>query len=85
MATDKFVSLVNPERVISDIIVNITNITNDMVKDAPVEKDIVMDLFEFIGDSPIVAHNTPFDIAFLKELAKRHDIGFEASELYSTP
>jgi len=81
---DKFVSLVNPERVISDLIVNITNITNEMVKNAPIEKDIVVDLFEFIGESPLVAHNTPFDIAFLKELAKRHNLEFEQPDLYDT-
>jgi len=82
--TDKFVRLVNPERKISDLIVNITHITNDMVKDAPIEKDIVQDLFDFIGDSPITAHNTPFDIAFLKELGKRHNIEFEEPELYDS-
>lgn len=81
---DKFVSLVNPEREISDIIVNITNITNEMVADAPVEKDIVNDLFEFIGESPIVAHNTPFDIAFLAELGKRHNIDYKKPELYDS-
>lgn len=81
---DKFVSLVNPERVISDLIINITNITNEMVVDAPVEKDIVVELFEFIGKSPIVAHNTPFDIAFLKELVNRHNLNFEQPDLYDT-
>ena len=80
----KFVKLVNPEREISDIIVNITNITNEMVKDAPAEKEIVQDLFEFIGNSPIVAHNTPFDIAFLTELGKRYNIDFTIPDLYDS-
>lgn len=82
--TDKFVKLVNPERVISDLIVNITNITNEMVKDAPTEKEIVKDLFDFLGESPLVAHNTPFDIAFLKELAQNSEINYTEPVLYDT-
>ena len=83
-ATDKFVELVNPGRPIPDFIVNITNISNTMVKDAPLEEDIVDGLLEFIGNSPIVAHNTPFDIAFLKELAKRYNKIFTEPDLYDS-
>jgi len=83
-ASEKFVKLVNPGRPIPDFIVNITNISNDMVKDAPLEKDIVEDLIKFIGSSPIIAHNTPFDIAFLKELAERYNIKFTEPDLYDS-
>jgi DNA polymerase III epsilon subunit family exonuclease len=83
-ASDKFVKLVNPGRLIPDFITNITNISNDMVKDVPLEEEIVEELIKFIGDSPIVAHNTPFDIAFLKELAKRHNIKFIEPDLYDS-
>ncbi len=83
-ASDKFVRLVNPGREIPDFITNITNISNEMVKDAPPEEDIVKDLFKFIDASPIIAHNTPFDIAFLKELAKRHYIKFIEPDLYDS-
>ncbi|MCK4904118.1 MAG: hypothetical protein KAS35_05455, partial [Candidatus Marinimicrobia bacterium] len=83
-ASDKFVKLVNPGRLIPDFITNITNISNDMVKDARLEEEIVEELIKFIGDSPIVAHNTPFDIAFLKELAKRHNIKFIEPDLYDS-
>lgn len=83
-ATDKFVKLVNPGRPIPDFIINITNISNEMVKDAPLEKDIVDGLINFIGDSPIVAHNTPFDIAFLRELANRYTRKFIEPDLYDS-
>ena len=84
IASDKFVRLVNPGREIPDFITNITNISNEMVKDAPHEEDIAEDLFKFIGASPIIAHNTPFDIAFLKELAKRHNVNFIEPDLYDS-
>ncbi len=84
IASDKFVSLVNPGREIPDFITNITNISNEMVNNAPPEEDIVKDLFKFIDASPIIAHNTPFDIAFLKELAKRHNVNFIEPNLYDS-
>ena len=84
VAKEKFVKLVNPGRPIPELITNITNISDEMVKDAPPEADIVNDLFDFIAKSPIVAHNTSFDIAFLKELAKRYKIQFTEPELYDT-
>ncbi|MFC1785944.1 exonuclease domain-containing protein, partial [Candidatus Neomarinimicrobiota bacterium] len=83
-AADKFVKLVNPGRPIPDFITNITNISNEMVKDEPLEEAIVDGLLKFIGDSPIVAHNTPFDIAFLQELAKRYNKKFIEPDLYDS-
>ena len=83
-ASDKFVKLVNPGRPIPDFITNITNISDDMVKNVPLEGDIVDGLIKFIGDSPIVAHNTTFDIAFLQELAKRHNTKFIEPNLYDS-
>lgn len=83
-ATEKFVKLVNPNRPIPDFITNITNISNEMVKDAPLEKEIVEDLIKFIGSSPIVAHNTSFDVDFLKELAKRYNKIFVEPDLYDS-
>ena len=81
---DKYVTLVNPGRQIPDFIVNITNISNSMVKEAPLEENIVEDLIDFIGVSPLVAHNTPFDIAFLTELANRYKVPFAEPKLYDT-
>ncbi|MEE9574100.1 MAG: 3'-5' exonuclease, partial [Candidatus Neomarinimicrobiota bacterium] len=83
-ASNKFVKLVNPGRPIPDFITNITNISNEMVKDAQLEEDIVEELTKFIGNSPIVAHNTTFDINFLRELTKRHNINFTEPDLYDS-
>jgi ATP-dependent DNA helicase DinG len=83
-ASNKFVKLVNPGRPIPDFITNITNISNEMVKDAQLEEEIVEELTKFIGDSPIIAHNTTFDIAFLQELTKRHNINFTEPDLYDS-
>ncbi|NQU27895.1 MAG: hypothetical protein HQ528_06375 [Candidatus Marinimicrobia bacterium] len=81
---DKFVTLVNPGQPISPEIADITGITNDMVKDAPLEPKIVADFLDFLGDAPLVAHNTPFDIAFLKALRQRYEKPTVEHELYDT-
>ncbi len=58
---------VNPERKIPQKIVNITHITDEMVKNAPTIKEAMPKILEFIGDSILVTHNASFDIAFLNE------------------
>jgi len=69
--TDRFVTLVNPERHISNIITDLTGITNSMVATAPKEKDILDKFFTFIGDFPLIAHNISFDMKFLNALGDR--------------
>lgn len=58
-------TLVNPEMPVPDFISSLTGITNSMVEPAPKFGDVINDLLDFIGDSVLVAHNAPFDIAFL--------------------
>ena len=70
--SDRYSTLINPMIPISDMIADITGITNEMVSSAPKESEVVDELFDFIGNSPIVAHNTPFDVSFLQAMAERH-------------
>jgi DNA polymerase III alpha subunit (gram-positive type) len=55
-----------------------------MVADAPAESKIVDDLFKFIGKHPLVAHNTPFDLAFLQSMGERHNKELPDRKLYDT-
>lgn len=63
---ETFHTLVNPLKEISPQAQKINKITNDMVKNAPLTKDVLPDLIKFIGDSVIVAHNVFFDMEFLQ-------------------
>ena len=63
--TEEFQTLVNPERAIPAYITQLTGITNEMVRRAPKFSEIAPDLLKFLGDSILVAHNAPFDMAFL--------------------
>lgn len=66
-----FQTLINPEQHIRKSSMAIHGITEEMVADAPTEKEILGDILEFIGDAPIVAHNAIFDYSFLNEACKR--------------
>lgn len=60
------------EYYIDDFIVELTGITNEMLKDAPVLKDVYKDIEDFIGDGIIVGHNINFDINFLYDFAREN-------------
>lgn len=60
-----FHRLIHPQRDIPDEVVRIHGITNEKVRDAPRFEEIVENLLEFFGDSPLIAHNAPFDFGFL--------------------
>ena len=63
---DEFSCFVNPEKPIPQRVVEVTNITDDMVKDAETIDKVFPKMMEFIGNSVLVAHNADFDIGFLK-------------------
>ena len=63
---DSFSCFVNPERPIPAEVVEVTHITDEMVKDAETIDVVFPKMLEFIGDSVLVAHNADFDIPFLK-------------------
>jgi len=58
---------INPEREIDIEASKIHGITSSSLKDKPVFKDIFKDFLEYISDSPIIIHNAPFDIGFLRK------------------
>ena len=63
---DEFECFVNPEKPIPQEVVEVTHITDDMVKDAETIDKVIPRIIDFIGDSVLVAHNADFDIGFLK-------------------
>ncbi len=70
---DKFSCFVNPEKHIPERVTQVTNITDEMVKDAETIDKVFPKLLEFLGDDKktvIVAHNANFDVGFLKQNAK---------------
>ncbi len=62
---DEFQTFVHPGVPIPELITNITNISDSDVEGAPSFSEIRQDIQEFIGDAPILGHNTNFDRKFL--------------------
>ena len=54
---DEFSCFVNPEKPIPQQVVEVTNITDEMVKDAETIDKVMPKVLEFVGDSVLVAHN----------------------------
>lgn len=67
---DGLCTLINPGRPIPLPVVKLTGITDDMVKDRQGEERL-HEFFDFIGDDPVYAYNTDFDMGFLRAAAKR--------------
>ena len=72
---ERFDELINPGRHIPDNITELTNISDDMVKDKPNEEEVTKKFLEWIGDLPLVAHNAKFDISFLEMAMKKYNLG----------
>jgi DNA polymerase-3 subunit epsilon len=60
-----FHAYVNPERPMPIEAFNVHGLSERFLSDKPLFHDVVEDLLEFIGDSPMVAHNAGFDFGFL--------------------
>lgn len=60
-----FYQLVNPRRPIPDLAQKITGLDDGMVKDQPEIIPVLHEFLKFAGPRILVAHNAPFDLAFI--------------------
>lgn len=70
----RFATFINPHEPIPYNIQQLTNITDDMVKDAPELEPKLREFIDFIEDAVLVAHNARFDVGFMQEACKRHSL-----------
>jgi DNA polymerase III epsilon subunit family exonuclease len=63
---ESFTTFINPQRKLSDEIIKLTGIDDDMVKDAPIYEKVMPDFFKFCEGSYLVGHNIAgFDFKFV--------------------
>lgn len=67
-----FSTLINPGKKISNKIISITGITNEMLSEASDISKEMPDFLSFIEELPLVLHNAPFDMAFLEIAAGKN-------------
>jgi DNA polymerase III epsilon subunit family exonuclease len=71
-----FQSFVDPGHSLPVFITQLTGISDEMLVSAPFIDDVLPTLFEFLGspdETVLVAHNSPFDMSFLKAAALVHE------------
>jgi DNA polymerase-3 subunit epsilon len=71
VVAETFETLVNPERSIPAFVTRLTNISWDMVKDAPRFRDICDDVVRAMDGAIFVAHNAQFDWRFVSAEVER--------------
>lgn len=62
---ERFSTLIHTDLEIPFVVSELTNISNEMLVDAPQLETIKTEFLNFVGDYPIVGHNINFDINFL--------------------
>ena len=78
---ERFQTFVNPGKPIPFEIVQLTGITDEMVRDAPGQEEAIRAFLDFVGDKPLAAHNAEFDMGFIREGCTRYGIPFSATSL----
>ena len=67
ITNNTFHKYINPNREIDVEASKIHGLTSNFLKDKPIFEEIYPELREYISNSPIIIHNAPFDIGFLKK------------------
>ncbi|MEK2646665.1 exonuclease domain-containing protein [Bdellovibrio sp. BCCA] len=62
---DRLQFLLKPRELMSDFIIGIHGISNEMVKDAPLMSEKIHEIHAFFKDSVVMAHHAPFDMGFV--------------------
>lgn len=63
---DEYTSLVNPGRSIPRGASQVNGITDEMVRNSPLSRDVLMEFLKFLGDDVLVGHNIhSFDMRFI--------------------
>ncbi len=72
---DRFDELINPGRKLPAKIIELTNITDDMLQDKDTEENAIKRFKKWVGDLPMVAHNAKFDVSFIAMAHSKYNLG----------
>ena len=73
---DRFQTFVDPERPLERKIVDLTGITEDMLRGAPKIEEVLPKFLEFVGSRVLVAHNSDFDTGFIRAECARQGLPY---------
>ena len=72
---ERYDELINPGRPLPQKIIDVTNITDEMLAGKDNEENAVKRFIAWFGDCPMVAHNAKFDVSFLEMAYKKYNLG----------
>ena len=72
---DTYDELINPGHKLEAKITEVTNITDEMLKDKDNEENAIKRFIEWFSDLPMVAHNAKFDVSFLERCYQKYNLG----------
>ncbi|MBO0480207.1 PolC-type DNA polymerase III [Vagococcus fluvialis] len=71
---DTFEQFIDPGHSLSQTTINLTGITDEMVRGSKSEKEVLTMFREFCGEDILVAHNASFDMGFLNTSYEKYDM-----------
>ena len=74
---DSFQTFINCHRKLSETVVNLTGITDEMCESGREEEEALKAFLKFAEDKALIGHNLPFDFGFLKWSFARSGTAFE--------
>ena len=74
---DSFETFVAPERKLEQRIVELTGITDEMLKSAPPKEEVISQFLEFAEEDILLGHSVLFDYSFIKRVAVNCKLKFE--------
>ena len=78
---ETFETLIKPKSHIPDEIVNLTGITDDMVKESPNIKQVLPDFYKFCYGTTIMAYNIDFDYKFINIAGLKQGYNFDMRQI----
>ncbi len=72
---DRFNELINPNVELRNEIIELTHITDEMLKDKRSEEEAIKDFINWFSDAPMVAQNARFDVSFLNSAYRKYNLG----------
>ena len=78
---ETFHSLVNPLRPIPFYVSKVHGLFDKHVRNAPTLGQVLPQFLEWVGNSPVVAHNANFDVGFIRVGAEKHGLEWDPIQL----
>ena len=82
--TERYQTFIKIDEPLTQATIDLTDITDDLLQDAPLIEDELPQFLKFIEGSILVAHNALFDVGHIRENAKALNLTFDDSLVIDT-